>query len=109
MVDVQSILFFTVRNWWPKGVEMKTNVNWKDVKKKIMIYDYPNPNQTQIPWNNPKKLGSEIRESGDPRKDWDGLDQSNGLVFLFNGLSSFMGYLMPKPSFRRRVLVLFNP
>ena len=29
------------------------------------------------------------------------------LVSLFNGISTFIGYLMPKP--RRTVVVLFNP
>ena len=31
-----------------------------------------------------------------------------GLVSLFNGISTFVGYLMPKPS-RRTAIVLFNP
>ena len=31
------------------------------------------------------------------------------LFSLFNGMSTFAGYLMPKPSFRRTVVVLFNP
>ena len=33
-----------------------------------------------------------------------------GLVSLFNDISTFVGYLMPKPfSSRRTVVVLFNP
>ena len=31
-----------------------------------------------------------------------------GLDSLFNDISVFMGYLMPKP-FRRRAVALFNP
>ena len=32
-----------------------------------------------------------------------------GFVSLFNGISTSIGYLMPKPSFWRTVAVLFNP
>ena len=32
-----------------------------------------------------------------------------GLVSLFNGISTILGYLMPKPFPRRTVVVLFNP
>ena len=35
-----------------------------------------------------------------------------GLLSLFNGISTFVGYLMPKPFFyssRRAVVVIFNP
>ena len=31
------------------------------------------------------------------------------LFSLFNGISAFVGYLMPKPSSRKTVVVLFNP
>ena len=33
----------------------------------------------------------------------------SGLVPLFNGISTFMGYLMLKPSFRRTAVILSNP
>ena len=31
------------------------------------------------------------------------------LVSLFNDISTFMGYLMPKLSLKRKTVVLFNP
>ena len=32
-----------------------------------------------------------------------------GLVSLFNGISTFVGYLIPKQFSERTVVVLFNP
>ena len=31
------------------------------------------------------------------------------MISLFNGISTFVGYLMPKPFYWRTVMVLFNP